>query len=63
MNLTTLSIWTNARYTFELVYSRGARTGKPFGVIRKKDGARIGEYVFEADAKLALYELGAVPTV
>ena len=62
-NITTRETWHNEHYTFILMYSPSNIAGKPFGivrVIRKSDGARLGEYTFEGDPKLALYELGAV---
>jgi len=58
-NLSVLSTWQSDRSILSLVYSYGARDGKPFGIVRTKDGARLGTYINEAEAKLALYSLGA----
>lgn len=60
MNTVTLSTWKTTRYTFSILYSHGARDGKPYGVVRLKDGALVSTYETELDAKLALYELGAL---
>lgn len=61
LNLTVLSTWQSSRHTLELVYSSGAHDGNPFGIVRTRDGALLGAYPCESEAKLALYALGAVP--
>jgi hypothetical protein len=60
MNTVTLSIWQTNRHTFFIRYSHGALDGKPYGVVRLKDGVLINTHETELDAKLALYTIGAV---
>lgn len=60
MNITTLSTWESPRYVLLLAHSAGALNGECYGIIRVKDNHRLGTFETEADAKLALYGLGAV---